>query len=113
MKQHNFCQIIQETKKDKKFPLNYLNELFCYNFDNLMKPIICNNPLSLIKSFIPLPSRFLLSELYSDSNKIIKFNNEYQFHGTPGHRLLFSDKILPLNKRNSNIKFPIPFSIRN
>jgi hypothetical protein len=105
-----FTEIIQETKKNKNFALNYLFELFSYNCDTFLKPIICNNPLSAIKSFIPLPSRFLLSELYSNSDKILKFNNEYQFHGTPGHRILFSDKILPIKKLKSNIKFPIPFT---
>lgn len=103
-----FTEIIEETKKNKNFPLNYLFELFSYNCDTFLKPIICSNPLSAIKSFIPLPTRFLLSELYTNSNKILKFNNEYQFHGTPGHRVLFSDKILPVFK--SNIKFPIPFT---
>ena len=105
-----FTEIIEETKKNKNFPLNYLFELFCYNCEAFSKPIICSNPLSAIKSFIPLPSRFLLSELYTNSNKILKFNNEYQFHGTPGHRVLFSDKILPAKKIKSNIKFPIPFT---
>ena len=109
MKILKFSQIIQETKNDKNFPMNYLKELFNYNMDILEQPIICNNPLSAIKSFIPLPTRFLLSEIYSDSNKIIKFHNEYQFHGTQGNRILFSDKLLPF-KKNPNIKFPIPFS---
>jgi hypothetical protein len=105
-----FTEIIEETKKNKNFPLNYIFELFSYNCDSFLKPIICSNPLSAIKSFIPLPTRFLLSELYTNSNKILKFNNEYQFHGTPGHRVLFSDKILPVIKPNSTIKFPIPFT---
>jgi len=105
-----FTEIINETKKNKNFPLNYLFELFSYNCDSFLKPIICCNPLSAIKSFIPLPTRFLLSELYTNSNKILKFNNEYQFHGTPGHRVLFSDKILPAKKIKSPIKFPIPFT---
>ena len=109
MKTLIFNQIIQETKNDKNFSLNYLKELFIYNMNVFDKPIVCNNPLSAIKSFIPLPTRFLLSEIYSGSNKIIKLHNEYQFHGKPGHRLLFSDKLLPLNKK-PNIKFPIPFS---
>jgi len=105
-----FTEIIDETKKNKNFPLNYIFELFSYYGDSFIKPIICSNPLSAIKSFIPLPSRFLLSELYTNSNKILKFNNEYQFHGTPGHRVLFSDKILPVKRVKSPIKFPIPFT---
>jgi hypothetical protein len=105
-----FTEIIDETKKNKNFSLNYLFELYCYYCEAFTKPIICSNPLSAIKSFIPLPTRFLLSELYTNSNKILKFNNEYQFHGTPGHRVLFSDKILPAKKIKSNIKFPIPFT---
>lgn len=105
-----FTEIIEKTKENKNFPLNYLFELFCYNCDSFLKPIICSNPLSAIKSFIPLPTRLLLSEIYSNSNKILKFNNEYQFHGTPGHRILFSDKILPVKKIKSKIKFPIPFT---
>ncbi len=105
-----FNEIIQETKKDKKFPLEYLKDLINYNIDFLKQPISCSNPLSAIRSFMPLPSRFLLSELYSGPNKIIKYGDEYQFHGKAGHRILFSDKLLPFSKKNSDVKYPIPFS---
>ncbi len=102
-----FNQIINETKNDKSFPLKYLIKLFNYHNDNLILPVKCTNPLTAIKCFVPLPSRLLLSELYSGDDKIIKNNNEYQFHGKPGNRVIFADKILPFNydsKLNTNLE---------
>ena len=104
----SFNQIIANTRNNRQFPTKYLTDLFNYVNDNLNLPIKCDNPLTAIKCFIPLPSRLLLSELYTNSNSIIKINNEYQFHGLPGNRIIFSDKILPF--QTNDIKMPIPFS---
>ena len=103
-----FEEIIKKTKVDKDFPLKYLNHLFNYHNENLKLPISCSSPLASIKCFTPLPTRLLLSKLYSDIDNIVKLTDyEYQFHGSPGKRIVFSDKILPYL---SNNKVPIPFS---
>ena len=104
-----FSKILEITKEDSNFPLKYLNNLFnYYNEKNVSYPLKCINPLAAIKCFIPLPTKLLLSELYSDKNKIIKkLNNVYEFHGDPGNRLVISDKKLPWS---NNEKIPIPFS---
>ncbi len=107
-----FSQIISETKSDKKFALKYLIKLFNYYNDNLTLPVNCSNPLTAIRCFAPLPTRLLLSEIYQNEHKIIKNNNEYQFHGKPGNRVVFADKILPFkyNDENQLSNLPIPFS---
>jgi hypothetical protein len=104
----NFNEIVKKTKEDKQFPLKYLNDLFSYHQNSYELPIKCSNPLTAIKCFIPLPSCFLLSELYSDEHKIIKLKDEYKFHGKPGNRLIFSEKILPFVTNGE--KIPIPFA---
>ena len=105
----NFDEIIKHAKQDSSFALNYLKELYNYNMDNLTLPLLCDNPLTAIKCFIPLPTRLLLNdELYNNDHKIIKLNDEYQFHGQSGNRIIFGDKILPFI--NDTIKLPIPFS---
>jgi hypothetical protein len=107
----NFNEIVLKAKNDREFPIKYLTDLFNYVNDNLNLPISCDTPLAAIKCFIPLPTRLLLSEIYSGQNKIVKLNNEYQFHGKIGlNRLVFSDKILPFLTNLNFIKFPIPFS---
>ncbi len=102
-----FEKIVGETRKDRNFPLKYLNELYGYNMD-IMLPIKSNGPLSSIKCFYPLPSRLLLNEQYTGPHKIIKNKNQYQFHGINGHRIVFSDKKLPFVAEK--LKYPIPFS---
>ncbi len=104
-----FCfeKILNETKKDKKFSNNYLSDMYGYNmgFTSLIKT---NGALTAIKCFYPLPTRFLLSEIYSGINKIVKIKNEYQFHGISGNRIIFADKKLPFI--SDKLKYPIPFS---
>jgi hypothetical protein len=103
-----FNEIIKKSKEDTGFALNYLKQIFNYYNDNLKVPIKCSNPLAAIKCFIPLPTRLLLSDIYTENHKIIKISDsEYQFHGKQGSRLVFSDKILPFISKN---KIPIPFS---
>lgn len=107
----NFNEIVMKTKQDKNFPLKYLNELFCYHQNSYELPIKCSNPLAAIKCFVPLPSRFLLSELYVDEHKIIKLKDEYKFHGKPGNRIIFSEKILPFATNGEKIPIPFAFPI--
>ncbi len=102
-----FEKIVGETRKDRNFPVKYLNELYGYNMD-IMLPVKSVGPLSSIKCFYPLPSRLLLNEQYTGPHKIIKNKNEYQFHGINGHRIVFSDKKLPFVAEK--LKYPIPFS---
>lgn len=104
----NFSEIVKKTKENKLFPLKYLNDLFSYHQNSYEMPIKCANPLAAIKCFVPLPSSFLLSELYSNEHKIIKNKDEYRFHGRPGNRLIFSEKILPFATNGE--KLPIPFA---
>lgn len=103
-----FKDIFNKTKENNSFSIKYLTNLFNeYNQNINRLPIYCDNPLIAINSFIPLPTTLLLSSLYSNNNKIIKNKNKYEFHGTTGNRILFSDKILPwIGKHN----FPIPFT---
>jgi len=104
----SFIEIIQKSREDTGFALNYLKQLFNYYNDNLKLPIKCLNPLTAIKCFIPLPTRLLLSEIYTDNHKIIKItDSKYEFHGKQGSRIVFSDKILPFIDNN---KTAIPFS---
>lgn len=103
-----FNEIIKKSKEDTGFASNYLKQIFNYYNDDLKLPIKCLYPLAAIKCFIPLPSRLLLSEIYTNNHKIIKISDsEYQFHGKQGHRIVFSDKMLPYISKN---KQPIPFS---
>lgn len=102
-----FDKIIEKTKEDKYFATSYLKELYNYHFDNIFCPIKCDYPLANIKNFIPLPSKFSLGNIYEDNNKITKDSNMYSFIGTPGNRIIFSDKILPYSGK---YKQPIPFS---
>ena len=102
-----FEKIIGETKNNKLFSQNYLQELYNYNMEALL-PIKSNSPLTSIKCFYPLPSRLLLTEIYTNNDKIIKNKNEYHFHGIPGNRIIFADKKLPFI--SDKLKYPIPFS---
>ena len=99
--------IVQETQKNKNFSQKYLQTLYDYNM-NFTSPVKSSGPLTSIKCFYPLPSRLLLSELYTENNKILKYKNEYQFYGEHGNRIIFADKILPFI--NNKSKYPIPFS---
>lgn len=103
-----FNEIIKKSREDIGFALNYLKQIFNYYNDNLKLPIKCPSPLAAIKCFTPLPTRLLLSEIYTENHKIIKISDsEYEFHGKQGTRIVFSDKILPFISKN---KMPIPFS---
>jgi hypothetical protein len=112
----SFNEVISNTKNDKQFSLKYLTDLYNYVNDNLTKPIKCNIPLTAIKCFIPLPTRFLLDEQYKGHHQTNKSGNEYSFLGKPGNRILFADKILPFMTNNTSffskelIKYPMPFS---
>lgn len=101
----NFNDIFSITKKDSSFAIKYLQDLFNYNNDYLKLPIKCDYPLGAIKSFTPLPNNFVITKKHIDSDKIIRENNEYQFHGQPGNRIISGNKILPHSYNN-----PIPFS---
>ncbi len=102
-----FEKIIKETRINKNFPQKYLQELYNYNMEfNL--PVKSQVPLTSIKCFYPLPTRLLLTEAYTETNKIIKNKNEYEFHGASGNRIIFSDKKLPFV--NEKLKYPVPFS---
>jgi len=99
--------IIEKTRYNSNYAINYLRDLFNNTNDFLTLPIKCSNPLTAINCFIPLPSRFIINNLYSGNDLILQNNNEYKFLGSPGTRILFSDKILPFN---FNKNFPIPFT---
>jgi hypothetical protein len=104
-----FFDIVQKTKDDKNFTKEYLKNLFNYYNDYLTLPINCNNPLALIKCFVPLPSRLIINELYNGQLLITKDVNKYTYGGTHiGGIITFADKILPYN--NSFTKNPIPFA---
>lgn len=103
-----FIDIVSKTREKSSFALEYLTQLYNYYNDNLKLPIKCSNPLACIKCFIPLPTRFLLSEQYTNEHSILKsLNNTYEFHGEPGNRLVYADKSLPYFDK---VKTPIPFS---
>ncbi len=102
-----FEKIIKETRINKNFPQKYLQELYNYNMEFIL-PVKSQVPLTSIKCFYPLPTRLLLTEAYTESNKIIKNKNEYEFHGASGNRIVFSDKKLPFV--NEKLKYPVPFS---
>ena len=102
-----FEKIIKETRENKNFPQKYLQDLYNYNMEFIL-PVKSLGPLTSIKCFYPLPTRLLLTEDYTGNNKIVKNKNEYQFHGTSGNRIVFSDKKLPFV--NDKLKYPIPFS---
>lgn len=102
-----FEKIVQETRANKNFPQKYLQDLYNYNME-FTCPVKSSGPLTSIKCFYPLPTRLLLTESYTGNNKIVKNKNEYQFHGTSGNRIIFSDKKLPFVC--DKLKYPIPFS---
>ena len=102
-----FEQIIAETKQDKNLPQKYLQELYDYNMDFVL-PVSCTGPLSAIKCYYPLPTRLLLTEFYSNTHKIVKTKNTYEFWGQQGNRIVFADKKLPWISEKE--KYPIPFA---
>jgi len=95
------------SNKDKLS--NYLQELYFF-YNNIKNYNLNSNyTISYLNTFIPLPSKLIVNDLYIDDDKIeIKDEYKYIFLGKTGLRLLFADKILPFN--NNNITFPIPFS---
>ena len=98
---------IEKYYLDKDKLCNYLQELYLL-YNNIKYDLNSNYILSYLNTFIPLPSKLIINDLYIDDDKIeFTEDNKYMFLGTNGTRLLFADKILPFN---NTIKFPIPFS---
>ena len=107
-----FNDILNKTKEDNFFPQKYVTELYKEFNNNL--PIISDSYLSSIKCFIPLPTEFVITDRHIENNKITKNDNIYEFHGNKGHRLLFSNQLLPFfNKKHIVLPLPFTFPIHN
>jgi hypothetical protein len=100
----NYKNIFNFSKKEPEYPIKYLKILL--KNDN----IICNRPLIAIHNFIPLPTKLELDSFHTGFNKIIYEEeiDEYQFHGTPGNRLVFANRSLPFIYYNIPIPFTFP-----
>ena len=103
-------EIINYTKLDNTFSIKYLQNLYSYNTNYLLQTIKTNNILLSIKCFIQLPTTFVINELHTGKNKIIKINNKYQFHGSPGNRIICADKCLPFIDTCVTPIISIPFN---
>ena len=108
-----FSEIINETKNNKDFALEYLSYLYKKDEDDIK--IYCERPLSAIKCYIPLPDKMdISSNFYSNNNKITNYNNMYQFSGIPGNRIMFANSSVPFSFNNNiPLVVPIPFSFPN
>jgi len=92
---------IIKSKDDK-------NNLFLKIFEKY-NILDCDRPLSAIRCYVPLPTRFELNEFYNNKHKITKNDNEYMFKGSPGNRIMFGDVYTPFFI-SKNYKAPCPFS---
>jgi len=100
----NYKELLLVCQKDKELAKKYFKKKFNKFFKNYNELEI-EKPLSLIMGFYPLPDEFIIHNLNKEDS-VERRKDYYFFTGTPGDRILFGNRRLPIVGED-----PVPFMI--
>lgn len=98
-----YTELIYICQKDKETGKEYFKKIFNEYFKNYSELEI-DKPLNAIMGLYPLPNEFNI-DILQKQDRVIRKDDTYFFLGTPGDRILFGNRRLPVVGKD-----PIPFT---